>query len=79
MRDVTSLILVALIVLKLTGVITWSWWWVLSRERARFPGVLTGYGVASPSAPVWAGGRGIRTASTRPISVITPSMVRATA
>ena len=26
----TSLLLVAFIVLKLTGVIAWSWWWVLS-------------------------------------------------
>lgn len=26
----TELLLVAFIVLKLTGVITWSWWWVLA-------------------------------------------------
>ena len=26
----TGLLTVALIVLKLTGVISWSWWWVLS-------------------------------------------------
>lgn len=26
----TSLLLIAFIVLKLCGVITWSWWWVLS-------------------------------------------------
>ena len=26
----SSLLLVAFIVLKLTGVIDWSWWWVLS-------------------------------------------------
>lgn len=27
---VTGLLLVAFVVLKLTGVISWSWWWVLS-------------------------------------------------
>ena len=27
---VTGLLLVAFIVLKLTGTIAWSWWWVLS-------------------------------------------------
>lgn len=27
---VWGIVLIALIVLKLTGVITWSWWWVLS-------------------------------------------------
>lgn len=26
----TGLLLVAFVVLKLTGVIAWSWWWVLS-------------------------------------------------
>ena len=26
----TSLLTVAFVVLKLTGVIAWSWWWVLS-------------------------------------------------
>ena len=29
-RRILELLLVAFIVLKLTGVITWSWWWVLS-------------------------------------------------
>lgn len=28
--DASGLLLVAFIVLKLTGVIAWSWWWVLS-------------------------------------------------
>ncbi|WP_290457637.1 hypothetical protein [Faecalibaculum rodentium] len=26
----TGLLTIAFIVLKLTGIITWSWWWVLS-------------------------------------------------
>jgi hypothetical protein len=30
LRDGLDLIQIALIVLKLTGVITWSWWWVLA-------------------------------------------------
>ena len=29
-RRTLELLLVVFIVLKLTGVITWSWWWVLS-------------------------------------------------
>ena len=29
-RRILELLLVVFIVLKLTGVITWSWWWVLS-------------------------------------------------
>lgn len=29
-RRILELLLVIFIVLKLTGVITWSWWWVLS-------------------------------------------------
>ena len=29
-KDLLALLLPALIVLKLTGVIDWSWWWVLS-------------------------------------------------
>lgn len=28
--DTTGLLLVAFVVLKLVGVIDWSWWWVLS-------------------------------------------------
>jgi len=28
--DVVDLLAVAFIILKLCGVITWSWWWVLS-------------------------------------------------
>ncbi len=28
--DVVGLLAVAFIILKLCGVITWSWWWVLS-------------------------------------------------
>lgn len=30
LNDVLGLGLIALIVLKLTGVVTWSWWWVLT-------------------------------------------------
>lgn len=29
-RRILELLLVVFIVLKLTGVITWSWWWILS-------------------------------------------------
>lgn len=29
-RRILELLLVIFIVLKLTGVITWSWWWILS-------------------------------------------------
>jgi hypothetical protein len=29
-QDVCGVALLPLIVLKLTGVVTWSWWWVLS-------------------------------------------------
>lgn len=29
-RRILELLLVVFIVLKLTGIITWSWWWVLS-------------------------------------------------
>ena len=29
-NGVGGLLLVAFIVLKLTGVITWSWWWVMA-------------------------------------------------
>jgi hypothetical protein len=32
-RDLWALCLPALIVLKLTGVITWFWWWVVSHLR----------------------------------------------
>jgi hypothetical protein len=28
--SVSGITLITLVVLKLTGVITWSWWWVLS-------------------------------------------------
>jgi len=28
--DATNLMLIVLVVLKLTGVIGWSWWWVLT-------------------------------------------------
>lgn len=30
MKEVTTILLVIFIVLKLTGNIDWSWWWVLS-------------------------------------------------
>lgn len=29
-RRILELLLIVFIVLKLTGIITWSWWWVLS-------------------------------------------------
>ena len=28
--DLATILLVVFVVLKLTGVITWSWWWVLA-------------------------------------------------
>ncbi len=37
---VGGLLLVAFIVLKLVGVIDWSWWWVLSPLWIGFVGVL---------------------------------------
>lgn len=51
---VPSLLLVAFIVLKLTGVITWSWWWVLSPLWIPLALSLALFGVAVLAAGGWA-------------------------
>lgn len=41
----TSLLLVAFIVLKLCGVINWSWWWVLSPFWIPVSLIIIGFGI----------------------------------
>lgn len=41
----SSLLLIAFIVLKLIGIITWSWWWVLAPFWMPIAALVVGIGV----------------------------------